>query len=135
MANPTVTNNDPSQIQVFDASYDENGIVVFAGADTFVVGTIMARKASGTTSAGYWVICAPNTGTDGANIPAGVLTYEITKTGSGNKYAHILIKGEVDKSKLLFDDGTTVDASHLAYLSNVGIIARTPSDLYVADNQ
>lgn len=135
MANPVITNNDTSQIQVYDAVYDESGIVVFAGLDTFAAGTIMARKASGTANAGYWVICAPNTGSDGAEIPKGVLTYSLYKSGSGNAYAHIMIKGEVDKSKLLFDDGTTVAASHLAYLSDVGIIARTASEMGVADNQ
>ena len=43
MANPDITNNDPRKLEVFDPKYEE-AILLFAGTDTLVQGTIMAQK-------------------------------------------------------------------------------------------
>ena len=43
MANPEITNNDPRKLEVFDPVYEE-AILLFAGSDTLVEGTIMAQK-------------------------------------------------------------------------------------------
>ena len=58
MANPDITNNDPRKLEVFDPVYEE-AILLFAGSDTLVQGTIMAQKIA---AAGAVTADAGNTG-------------------------------------------------------------------------
>ena len=41
MANPTITNVDTGSVALDEAHF-EDGLITFAGADTFVAGTILA---------------------------------------------------------------------------------------------
>jgi hypothetical protein len=43
MANPEITNNNSTQLPVFNALYDPNAIINFTGADTYAKGVIMGK--------------------------------------------------------------------------------------------
>lgn len=230
MANPVITNNDTSQLEVFNPKYI-HGKVTFSGADTFVLGTILAKKTAatiavvagtntgdGTATAtlsqlalpvegsyvlecetavinggifsltspsgvvlksditipagagasivyeGFGLIVTITDGTDdfaagdsfsinvsaitskfvpytasgtfGANVAKAILAADLTATGAGDKFTTaILVEGEVDKDKLVIDDGSVVNAGVIAQLLDAGIIVRTADTIDVLDNQ
>ncbi len=70
MANPNITNNDPRKLEVFDPKYEE-AILLFAGTDTLVQGTIMAQKIAA----------------------AGSVTADVGNTGNGTVTAFALAAG------------------------------------------
>lgn len=118
MANPEITNNDPRKLEVFNPVYEE-AILLFAGSDTLVQGTIMAQKvaAAGAVTAnvgntgdgtvtglalaaaptspplvGDWNLEVTGTGVDGRN--AGTTTPDGGNTGDGLVTALAIASGE-----------------------------------------
>jgi len=233
MANITITNNDVGQIELSDGRFRDDTIK-FAAADTFVAGTILARKlvsdtlavaytragssdytatastrngktlqvgaytlTAGTLTAGVgaWTAVAPNgetgsytvataaadivfatlgitvdvtavanpfetgdvititvsaesglplvayvksTGTNGAQTPVAVLTYAKTVTAGGSVAARVLVKGEVNATRLVIDadgDATNVDDYVLDLLKANGIVATSVNQMAALDRQ
>lgn len=234
MANMDVTNIDVGVVPIGMGSYRDETLT-FAAADTFVAGTILARRAvaiavtasevtgtgdgtvtaatvvGGTTvpvpgiyvltctaavaNGGVWKLVDPNgavvatgltmtagagaatvfeagglqfTITDGANDfvvadtatltvaadgklvpyaiggaagtgnPMAVLTYEVSKTGSGDLAVRPLVDGEVDATRLVVDadgDASNVTAAIIDQLRSAGIVATDVQQLSKLDNQ
>lgn len=77
-------------------------------------------------------------GVGGAQIPCAVLTYEASKTGSGNLPVRVLVAGEVKKERLVIDadgNGTNVNTTVIEQLREVGILAVSVAQLAGLDNQ
>ena len=68
MSNPEITNNNSTQFPVFNALYEPNAIVLFAGADTFAKGVIMGKML----------------------IALGTVTADVGNTGDGTVTAYAL---------------------------------------------
>jgi hypothetical protein len=234
MANIEITNIDTGSIALEGEEFRDE-ILTFAGADTFVKGTILARRAvalsvvasavtgtgNGTVSAatvvegptvplagayvltvvtaaangGTWKLVDPNgalitdglvmtvgagaatvfeagglrfTITDGATdfaagdtatltvtadgklvpfapgggggtqIPCAVLTYDVTKAGAGDAAIRALVKGVVNKTRLIIDadgSGVNVNAAVCDALRARGITPRDVQQLAELDNQ
>lgn len=73
-------------------------------------------------------------GANGAQYPAGVLTYDLTKSGSGDLAARVLVEGIVRKERLVIDAGTAVTSVHLDALRATGITAESCAQLGRYDN-
>lgn len=119
MANLTIANIEACSVALREEEF-EDGLVTFAGTDTFAAGTILARD-TGTLK---FVLFVKGGVTTGNGIPKGVLTYAIDRTGAGDVKARVLVKGVVDKYKLIIDaDGSNVnvDAAVLDGLRDYGI--------------
>lgn len=132
MANPTITNVDTGSVALGDCTY-ESGLLTFAGADTFAAGTILAR-ASNTQK---WVLYVKGGSSNENGIPRAVLTYAVTKDGSGDLLVRPLVKGDVNKDRLIIDadgDGSNVDNSVVDDLKDHGIMAVSVAQLGQVDN-
>jgi hypothetical protein len=233
MANMTITNNDLGQIEL-DGGKFRRDTLLFAAADTWAAGTILARKlvsdtitaeitgtgvwdlvaaanayrtlqvgpyviTAGTLSSGVgpWTAVAPDgqhetftssaadddlefpnlgftitvttpgggatdfatsdvitmtttaqtgsplvpydvDGTNGAQVPVAVLTYEQAATGGGSVSADALVAGEVNKTRLVIDadgDASNVDDAVLDLLKASGIVATDVKQLSALDTQ
>lgn len=234
MANLDITNIDTGSIALEDEEHRDE-ILTFAGADTFVKGTILARRAvalsvvasavtgtgNGTVSAatvvegptvplvgayvltvvtavangGVWKLVDPNGalitdglvmtpgagaattfeagglrftitdgstdfaagdtatltvtadgklvpfapgGAGGTQIPCAVLTYDVTKAGAGDVAIRALVKGVVNKNRLIIDadgSGVNVNAAVCDALRARGITPRDVQQLAEYDNQ
>lgn len=131
MANMTITNFNLGGIVIGNAIYDEDALVEFAGADTYVVGTILARN----PATGYYCLY-DDTATDGTEIPRGVLTIETIATGAGNLPIRPLRSGIVRSEKLVIDNGNTVTDFVLDDLrAYADIIGSHVEETNVLDNQ
>lgn len=120
MANITITDIEVASVALRDEEF-EDGLVTFAGTDVFAPGTILARDS---VSLKY-VLFVKGGSTNQNGVPKGVLTYQIDRTGAGDVKARVLVKGTVDKYKLIIDaDGTNanVDAAVIDGLRDYGII-------------
>lgn len=70
----------------------------------------------------------------GAQIPAMVLTYDVTSTGAGDVSCRALVAGRVRRDKLVIDAGGTVTDRIADSLRSFGIVAETVDELNIADN-
>jgi hypothetical protein len=132
MANPTITNIDTGSVMLDEAHF-EDGLITFAGADTFVAGTILAL-ASNTEK---WVIYVKGGNSNDNGTPRGVLTYDVTATGAGDVAGRVLVSGIVNKDRLVIDadgDASNVDASVTAALRDKNIVAVVVAQLGQVDN-
>lgn len=83
-----------------------------------------------------WVPFAP-TETNGAQDPRSVLTYELTKTSSGDLAARLMVGGDAKKERLIIDedgDNSNVTAAILAKLRTNGVNAVATEQLGAYDN-
>jgi len=95
-------------------------LITFGGAGTLLKGCLLARSTAtlklipyvkGGASNGNGVVCA-------------VLTYAVTAAGAGDIKARVLIKGEVNKGRLVINaDGTAanIDGTVIDLMRDVGI--------------
>lgn len=77
-------------------------------------------------------------GAGGAQIPAGVLTYDVTATGAGNVASRIMISGRVRTERLIIDadgDGSNVTSLILDQLRDASIVPVSVEELNILDNQ
>ncbi len=77
-------------------------------------------------------------GTGGAQVPRGVLTYEVTKAGSGDLPIRSMCCGKVNKNRLIIDvdgSGANITAAILDQLRSTGIVAIDVAQLSTLDNQ
>jgi len=133
MPNLTITNNDLGGVVLKGGQFRDE-LITFAGADTFVAGTILARD-SGTLKLVKFVKGGV---TAGNGIPKAILTYDVVATAAGDVPSRVAVSGEFVKSRLVIDlDGndTNVDAAVIDQLREYGLTPVTVTDLSKLDNQ
>jgi len=133
MANPVITNVDVGQIAI-EVSDFEHHVITFAGADVLAAGTILARH----STTGKFIIFVKGGATNENGIPRGVLTYDVTATGAGDVVADVLVRGTVNRDRLIIDadgDGSNVDNSVIDDLLQNGVLAKPVKQLSQLDNQ
>jgi hypothetical protein len=104
------------------------------GATDFVAGD----KFSLTVTANGKLVVYSKTGAGGAQLPTHVITYEVTKAGSGDLGVRVLEAGLVRKDKLIIDDeapSTVIDAKTEDELRKYSIFIDTVQELGLQDNQ
>lgn len=133
MSTVEITNNATRTVVVFGAVF-EPGVVNFAGADTLLPGTILARDS---VSLKY-VIFVKGGSTNGNGIPKAVLLNELVATGAGDLSANPIVGGRLATNKLVIDadgDASNVDNAVRDELRDFGIITHDSVQLAEADNQ
>lgn len=99
-------------------------VLTFTAADTFARGTILARL-----TADGKVVPFASGGAGGAGVPVGVLTYEVANTAAGDVAIRMLVKGEVNRNRLIIDadgHGNNITPAIMDLLRDLGI---TPVDV------
>lgn len=133
MANITIENVDVYSIGLRDEEFRDD-VITFAGADTFAKGTILARD----SVSGKLVLFVKGGSTNENGIPKAILTYELVATGAGDKNARVLVRGVVNKDRLVIDadgDASNVDSTVCDQLRDYGISPVDVSQLSQLDNQ
>jgi|GEM_PF-1790653 len=116
----TVTDIEVSAVALRDEEFRDE-VFTAASAKTFPAGTIFARDSVSLKL----VVFAKGGSTNQNGIPKAVLTYPLTTTGAADYKVRALVKGTVDKSKLIIDvDGTgvNIDGAVLDQLRDYDII-------------
>ena len=132
MANITITQNDLNSPILQEADFRDE-VITFAGADTLVPGTILARDSVSLKL----VIFVKGGVTNQNGIPKAILTYEVTATGAGDVPVRAGIAGKYRKEKLVIDadgDDSNVDAAVIDQLRNYGLTPINVDELNIADN-
>lgn len=120
MPNITITDIEVSAVALRDEEFRDE-VFAAAGAKTFPAGTIFARDSVSLKL----VVFAKGGSTNQNGIPKAVSTYPIVATGAQDIKIRALVKGSVDKSKLIIDvDGTgaNIDGAVLDQLRDYDII-------------
>src|SRR5690554_5751871 len=107
MANVTITNNDLGSVALEGAIHHDE-LVTFGATDEFVAGTILARD----SVSGKLVLFVKGGSTNGNGIPKAVLSYTISRTGTGDVPARVIVKGHINRERLVIDadgDNSNVD--------------------------
>jgi head decoration protein D len=129
----TITNNDLGSVELEGAILQDE-LINFAGADVFAPGTILARDSS-TLKLRLFV---KGGSTNGNGVPKAVLAYEVDAAGAGDVKARVIVKGHVNRNRLIIDadgDGSAIDGAVLDQLRDYGIVASTVKQLADYDNQ
>lgn len=132
MANITITDNDLNSPVLEGADFRDDTLT-FAGADTFVPGTILARD-----SVSLKLVPFVKGGVTNENgIPKAILTYEVSATGAGDVLVRAAVAGKYRKEKLVIDadgDDSNVDAAVIDQLRDYGLTPINVDELNIADN-
>jgi len=129
----TTTNIDNGTVIVKDAEFRDD-VITFAGADTFVEGTILARD----SVSGKLVLFVKGGVANENGIPKVILTYDVTAAGAGDEVARVGVAGVYRKEKLVIDadgDASNVDNAVIDQLRDYGLTPLDVSELNIADNQ
>jgi hypothetical protein len=132
MANITITNNDLGGVEL-EGAVCQDELITFGGADVLAPGTILARDSSTLKL----VIFVKGGSTNGNGVPKAVLTYPVVSTGIGDVKSRVLVKGRVNRERLIIDaqgDGSAVDAAVLDGLRLYGIVPSRVDQLAEYDN-
>jgi hypothetical protein len=127
----TTTFYDQGGIVIGNPVY-EDGLLSFAGADTFAAGTILSTVGVDANTR-YWIPADP-TASDGSEILKGILTIASTRTGAGQNSVRVLVGGKVRRDKLLFDNGEAVTDFVADDLRDFGILALEVGETNILDN-
>lgn len=133
MANITITNQDQGSSILQDAQFEDT-LITFAGADTFVDGTILARDSSSLKH----VLFVKGGSTNENGIPKAILTHEVVATGAGDETARVAIKGLFRKERLVIDadgDDSNIDGAVKDQLRSFGLTPINVTELNELDNQ
>ena len=133
MANIEIQNNSTVGVVLFSPTYNVETIV-FAGAVTYLAGTILARDSVSLKL----VLYVKGGSTNENGIPKAVLTQELEATGAGDLKSNVLIGGHVRLNKLVIDadgDASNVDKAVTDELRDYGIESFTSVQLAEFDNQ
>lgn len=134
MSNIVIQNNSTAGVVLFSPTYSPGELIVFAGADTYVEGTILARDSVSLKL----VLFVKGGSTNENGIPKAVLTQELVATGAGDLKSNVLIGGQVRLSKLIIDsdgDGSNIDKAVTDQLRDYGIESFDSVQLAEFDNQ
>lgn len=133
MADPNIVNFDTEDgIRAVEAS--ENGVITFAGADTYVKLTILGRI----TATGKYAHYNAGNVPAGTGTPVAVLMSEVVAAGAGDKSASVLLKGKVRTDKLVIDGsapGVGITEAIKDSLRTYGIIVENATECAGLDNQ
>lgn len=133
MPNIRVENVDIGSVVLEGAVFRDEALT-FAGIDTLVDGTILARD-----SVSLKLVPFVKGGvTNGNGIPKAILTYDVTSTGAGDVRIRAAVEGRFRKERLIIDaDGTgaNVDNAVLDGLRDYGLTAVDVDELNILDNQ
>lgn len=133
MSNITITNNDLGSVILKDAQF-RDGAITFAGADTFVEGTILAVDSVSLK----FVPFVKGGVTNENGIPKAILTYDVTATGAGDVQARVGVAGSYRKERLVIDadgDASNVDQAVIDQLRDYGLVPIDVQELNISDNQ
>lgn len=133
MSNLDITNVDTGSFELSGGEFRDE-LVTFAGADTFVAGTILARD----TGTDKLVLFVKGGSTAGNGIPNSVLAHELVATGAGDESGRVMIKGTVNLGRLVIDsdgDASNIDGVVVDELGARGITAIEVEQLAELDNQ
>lgn len=131
--NMTVTNVDLGNVILQEAEFRDE-LLTFAGADTVLEGTILARD----SVSGKLVPFVKGGTTNENGIPKAIVTYDVTATGAGDVAIRAGVSGKYRKELLIIDadgDGSNVDDVVLDQLRDYGLIPVDVSELNILDNQ
>lgn len=120
MANSETTYIDLGSIELEGGKFRDE-YLTFAGAHTFLKGTILARS-----SATGKLVPYNSGGTNGASVPTAVLTYDVSRTTAGDEAIRALVAGEVNRQRLIIDadgNGTNVTSAVVDGLRDYNIVA------------
>lgn len=124
MANYDVTSIKYGNSIAIDNDLSRDEVLVFAGAGTVLRGTLLGRvTASGKLKP---MATAAN---DGSQTAVAVLTYDVTALGAGDVAIRALVRGVVNRNRLIIaldGNGTNITPAILDQLRDVGI---TPIDV------
>ena len=107
-----------------DAYGSRDEVLVFAGAGTVLRGTLLGRV----TATGKLKPLA-TAAVDGSQNAVAVLTYDVTAAGAGDVAIRALVKGQVNRNRLIIaldGNGTNITPAILDQLRDYGI---TPVDV------
>lgn len=133
MSNIRVENVDIGSV-VLEGAVFRDELLTFAGADTMVEGTILARD-----SVSLKLVPFVKGGVTNQNgIAKALLTYDVTATGAGDVPIRAAVEGQFRKERLIIDaDGTgaNVDNAVLDGLRDYGLTPVDVKQLAILDNQ
>ncbi len=119
MANLETTEIDTGTF-LLETGEQEDGLLTFAGADTYVKGTILARHSGN----GKFVLFVKGGSSNGNGVAKAVLLDDTTATGAGDVMVRALVEGRVVKSRLVIDadgDDSNIDGAVMDGLRDYGI--------------
>jgi len=127
--NMRVTTVDLGSVQLGNNQFQDE-LLTFAGENTFVEGTILARD----SVSGKLVPFVPGGNTNENGIPKAVLAVETTRATAGDVPIRPIISGDVVAERLVIDNGDPMTAAIKDQLRSYGIVALSVADLSVLDN-
>ncbi len=133
MANIEITNNDLGNV-IFELIAAEDGLLEFAGTNSFVEGTLIARN----TSNDKFQLFAKGGVSNGNGVPVGVLTALTERTGAGDVAVRLAVTAKVIKQRLVIDaDGndSNIDGGVRDQLRQASIWPFDTTQLAQLDNQ
>lgn len=134
MPNINVTNVDMGPSPILQNASFRDDVLTFAGADTFVAGTILARD-----SASLKLVPYVKGGVTNENgIPKAILTYDVEAAGAGDVPVRAGVAGEYRKEQLVIDadgDDTNIDKAVIDQLRDYGLTPIDVDELNILDNQ
>ena len=133
MADPIIKNVDIGNLLVRNAEFEDD-VFTFAGADTILEGTILARD----SVSGKLVLFVKGGATNENGIPKAIISYQISATGAGDLNIRALISGTVRKERLVIDadgDDSNIDSVVRDQLRDYAQIAIDVQELGILDNQ
>jgi hypothetical protein len=102
-----------------------DGATDFAVADSFTLTTAADGKLG---------LYSP-TGLGGLQVPKFVLTNALSVAGAGNVKIRPMVSGQVERGRLVIDDGSTVTDAILDQLRDFTILNQPVTELNILDNQ
>lgn len=134
MPNINITNVDMGPSPILQGASFRDDVLTFAGADTFVAGTILARD----SVSGNLVPFVKGGVTNENGIPKVILTYDVEATGAGDVPVRVGVAGEYRKEQLVIDadgDDSNIDAAVIDQLRDYGLTPIDVDELNILDNQ
>jgi hypothetical protein len=124
MPTVTTTTNYYNSAIALEGEQFRDEVLLFTGAGTVAKGTILGRI----TASGKLKPFATGS-SDGSQIPVALVTYDVTATGAGDVAARALVRGVVNRNKLIIaadGNGNNITPAIIDQLRDYGI---TPIDV------
>lgn len=134
MPNINVTNVDMGPNPILQGASFRDDVLTFAGAGTFVAGTILARD----SVSGNLVPFVKGGVTNENGTPKALLTYDVEAAGAGDVPIRAGVAGEYRKEQLVIDadgDDSNIDAVVIDQLRDYGLTPIDVDELNILDNQ
>lgn len=97
--------------------------------ETFLAGTILARSTADDHLEPF-----ADAGLNGLDVPAFVLTYDVTLAAGASTAIMALSAGKVNATRLIIHDGTAITPAHLDALRGHSIVPVDVTQLGMTDN-